>query len=267
MNKIGYRFLILLALFIGFYLFLAAHPAAAAGSRWVRWKIEVTYPNDILDVQLIVQKGITTQSGVHKIVDEKSYSLPCQPQGQSQSKPIISGGQAVFDGNSYFQCDVPSIQDIAWAEWQMNIPDFSLAKRPYVKGEGTIEGNPIDPIPDNPVFYRDDIQFNIPLDITTQEANLTMTFGQATAESSNFLITSVDQEFTGYIARSDPATFSPFFVVDGLSLSPTPAVITQSMVISNLATTIYIGYSPASGKYFQGTLGPLDIDPVCPTTG
>jgi hypothetical protein len=131
----------------------------------------------------------------------------------------------------------------------------------------TIEGNPADPNPDNPVFYREDIQFNTPFDVTTQEATLAMTFDQASAESGSFFIDPAGHDYTAYFAQSGPSTLSPHFVVDGNSLSATPATITQSRILSNLESTVYFGYSPFSGEYFEGCLGPTEVDPVCPTTG
>jgi hypothetical protein len=210
-----------------------------------------------------VQRGHTTPSGQHVIDDEVITPLFCQPKGN----PIITNGEALLDGSSYYQCAVPSIQDIAWQTWQIGIPDLCSSKRPYITGRVTIEGNPIDSTPDNPVFYRDDIQFNVPLDKATQQAALDITFDEAAAESGAFAINPAGHKVTAYIARSSFTTFSPYFFVDGTSLSAAPATITQSRVLSNLESIVYFGYSPVSGEYFQGSLGPLEVDPFCSTTG
>lgn len=255
--------MILAVFFVGISLFLTVRPAEAIGSPWVKWKINLAFPGGQFGSLLTVQRGHTTPSGQHVIDDEVFYPLFCQSKGN----PTVTSGEAVFDGSSYYQCAVPSIQDIAWQTWQMSIPDSCASKRPYVTGRVTIEGNPLDPTPDNPVFYREDIQFNVPLDKATQEAALDMTFDEASAESGAFTIDPAGHKVTAYIARSGPSTFSPYFVVDGTSLSATPATITQSRVLSNLASTIYFGYSPDSGEYFQGALGPVEVDPVCTTTG
>ncbi len=265
MKKALYRLpvAILAIFFVGIFLFLTARPAEAVGSSWVKWKINLAFPNNNLDSQLTVQRGHTTQSGQQVIDDEVIHSLSCQSIGS----PTINNGEALLDGGSYFRCNVPSIQEVAWDTWQMSIPSSCSSKRPYVTGKAAVEGSPIDPNPDNPIFYRDDIQFNMPLNVTTQKANLAMTFGQASAQSSGFVINPAGHRITGYIARSSFSTFSPYFVVDGSSLSATPAIISQPRILSNLESTIYFGYSPASGEYFQGTLGPLEVDPVCTGTG
>lgn len=261
MKKALYRLpvAILAVFFVGVFLFLSVRPADAVGSSWVKWKINLAFPNNKLDSQLTVQLGHTTQSGQHVIDDEEIQALTCQPIGS----PTIINGEALLDGSSFFRCNVPSIQEIAWVTWQMSIPSSCPSKRPYVMGRVTVEGSPIDPNPDNPIFYRDDIQFNVPLDVTTQKANLAMTFDQASAQSSDFFIDPAGQRVTGYIARSSPTTFSPYFLVDGSSLSAAPAIINQPRILSNLESVVYFGYSPASGEYFQGSLGPLEVDPVC----
>ena len=265
MNRKQYRLpvMILAIFFVSVFIFLAARPAAAIGSPWTRWKINLTFPNDNLDVQLTLQRGHTTQSGRRIIDDEVKIPLSCQSNGN----PTIKNGVASFDGSSYFNCDMPSIQDKVLQLWSMSIPDACESKRPYVTGRVAIAGNPIDPNPDNPIFYRDDIQFNTPLNIAAQNATMTVAFGQAAAESSTFIIDPAGQKLTAYLARSGPASFNPVFVVDGSTMSATPATINQPAVLSNLETTIFFGYSPASGEYFEGSLWPTEIDPFCSTTG
>ena len=264
MNKALYRLpaALLAAFVIGVYLFLSVRPAAAAVSSWVRWKIDLTYPNDKPDAQLIIQKWHMTTSGQHILDDEKSFALSCHTVGS----PTVHNGELSLDGNSYVTCDVPSIQEKAWQSWHMSIPDSCNSKRPYITGKFTIEGSPNDSTPDNPIFYRDDIQLDAPLDITLQQAALDMAFGQAAAESGAFTIKPAGHDFTAQFIRSG-ATYNPLFVVDGNTLSATPATITQPAILSTLESTIYLGYSPVSGEYFEGTIGPLEIDPVCIGTG
>ena len=265
MNKKQYRLpvMILSAFIFGLYVLLAARPVEANASPWVRWKISFTYPKNNLDAQLIIQRGHTTISGRHVIDDEEAFPLSCLSNGN----PVITNGQAIFDGSSYYQCEVPSIREKALQLWQLSIPDDAVSRRPYITGQVTIEGNPIDSTPENPIFYREDIQFNTSLDVTAQKAAMTMAFGQASAESSTFTIDPAGHDLLAYFARSSPTTFSPYFVVDNNSLSATPAILTQSRIVSNLESTIYFGYSPLSGEYFEGSVGPLVVDPVCPTTG
>lgn len=264
MNRKMYRWPILLVaiMLVGISLFLTARPAAAISPPWVKWRIDFTYPGK-LDALLVVERGYTNQSGDHIVVDVVQELLTCQSVGN----PVFQNGKAVLDGSSYFHCSMPSIKGIAMQEWQMSIADSCSSKRPYVMGRVAIEGSPTDSTPSNPIFYREDIQFNIPLDVSAQEAKLDMTFDQASAQSDLFAITPAAQQFVGYFARSGPGTYAPHFFVDGTSLAPTPAAVTQWMFLTNLETTIYLGYSPASGDSFEGILGPLRVDPVCTGTG
>lgn len=264
MKKKLYRLpvMILAALFVGVYLFLPARPAAAAVSSWVRWKIDLTYPNDKLDAQLTVQKWHTAASGKYVLDDEKSFTISCHAVGS----PTVQNGELSLDGSSYVTCDVPSIQEKAWQSWHISIPDSCGSKRPYITGQVTIEGSPADLSPDNPIFYRDDIQLNAPLDVAAQQAALDVAFGQAAAESGAFVIDPAGHNIIAQFIRSGSA-FNPSFVVDGNTLSATPPTITQPAILSTLESTIYLGYSPVSGDYFEGAVGPLEIDPVCIGTG
>ena len=265
MNRKQYRLpvMILALFFVSVFLFLAAQPAAAIGSPWTRWKINLVFPSDKLDVQLTIQRGHTTPSGRRIIDDEEMIPLSCQSKGN----PTIKNGTAFFDGSSYYECDMPSIQDKVMEFWSMSIPDTCDSKRPYVTGRVAMTGNPVDPNPENPIFYRDDIQFNTPLDVANQKATMTVAFGQAAAESGKFIVNPAGQKLTAYFTRSGPASFNPVFVVDGSTISATPATINQPAILSNLESTIYFGYSPASGEYFEGSLWPTEIDPFCSTTG
>jgi hypothetical protein len=254
---------ILMAFFVGLHLFLAARPVAASGSPWVRWKINLDFPNDKLAAELTIQRGYTTQSGKNIVDEEETFPIPCLAQGT----PIIINGQAIFDGNSNYQCDVPSIREEVRNTWGEIIPDACTSKLPYVIGKVSIEGNPIDANPQNPVFYRDDIRFGIPLNVSTQRASLMVRFGQDAVVSNNFAINPASHIVAAFFSPTSPTSFDPIFVVDGNYLNATPATINQPVVISNLASTVYFGYSPVSGEYFEGTLGPLEVDPVCPTTG
>lgn len=240
----------------------SVQPAGAVGVPFVKWKINLILTNNKPTTELTVQKWINQGGGQLDLADEKIITLFCQKVGN----PTISNGKVTLDGSSYVTCDVPSIKAVALSEWGLLIADSCSAKRPYITGEVTLEGNPIDSNPGNPVFYRDDIQFNTPLNVSTQQATLDASFGNIEAESASFVISSSGHIYSANFVRSGNA-FSPSFFVDGSPISATPAIINQPAIISNLASTIYFGYSPISGEYFQGDIGETEVDPVCPTTG
>ena len=255
--------IVLGACFVGIYLLLVAHPVAAVGftwTNWVKWKIELTFPNNKAELLLTVQKGHTDGSGTHFIDDEVAVPLSCHVYGT----PVIQNGGAIFDGGSYYECQMPSVKDIALQVWGLTIPASCSAGRPYVRGELKLEGAPLDPSPQNPVFFRDDIAFAVPLDVAAQEARLTVKFGQAVASSEPFPIDPNGHNIGAYLERTGPTQFQPNLVVDSIGLTPLPGVINQLLSFSTLESTVYFGYSPATGEYFEGIMGPMVVDPPCP---
>ena len=88
-------------------------------------------------------------------------------------------------------------------------------------------------------------------------------FAQGVAASDSFAISAAGQVATAVYVKATPNTYAPTFTVDTLSLPSTPPTVTGPFMLSNLDSTIYFGYSPASGKYFEGTLTDLLVDPVC----
>lgn len=263
MNKMSHKFFLLLfPLFITGLLLSLTQQAGAIGVPFIRWKVNLVLLEKVPTVELTVQRWTNLGGGQRELDDEKIFQLTCQTTGN----PQFMNGEVTFDGSSYFSCDMPSIQTIAWDEWGLSIPDACSAKQPYINGYAAIEGNPSDTFPENPIFYRDDIQFNMPLDVKTQNAVLDASFGSVTAQSQAFNTNSLGHLFSASFARSGNI-FSPSFMVDGVSLNAFPATVNPPAVISNLESTIFFGYSPQTGEYFQGTLGETEIDPVCPTTG
>ena len=254
---------ILVALFFISSMFLGStQRAGAAGASFVRWKINLDLSKSVPTVVLTVQKWTKLAGGKHNLDDEKIFELSCQTVGD----PKFVDGEIVFDGSSYVACALPSIKTIAWTNWNMAISDSCSAKRPYIAGSANLESSPIALSPVNPIFYRDDIQFNLPLDVNSQQATLDASFGNVSAASAQFAISPSGHVYSAEFVGSGNI-FNPSFSLDGSPISAAPAVINQSAIVSNLASTIYFGYSPQSGEYLQGTLGPTEIDPVCPTTG
>ena len=156
---------------------------------------------------------------------KRLISISCLAQGN----PTIAKGQATFDGSSYYQCDVPEYPGGSLRSCG-NLPSLRLAPAnvPYVQGQGSIEGNPIDPNPENPVFYRDDILFGIPLDVSTQKSRSKgEVWSSCRHERADLLSIRQVTEITSPINPTSPTVLSPVFVVDGNSLSATPATINQ----------------------------------------
>lgn len=247
-------------LLITLCLLAASHSAKAAGTAWSRWKIDVIFPNNQIDTQLTIQVGHTTSTG-KKVVDaEQAFPLSCLTVGT----PNIQNEQAKFAGNSYFKCQVPSIQDkVSQMPGHLLIPPACDSKQPFVTGVLSVDNNPTQSNPDNPIFHRDDIQFNTPFDTTTQQAQMTVTFNQATAESGTFTPSQTESSLVAIYNKAGQSLYAPAFTVDSTNLTASPATLNGPIPLSTLASTIYIGYSPVSSKYFHGTLTSLLVDPVC----
>ncbi|HRQ40535.1 MAG TPA: hypothetical protein PLD25_21685 [Chloroflexota bacterium] len=264
-KRFGIHFVVLLAVLIGFTLFLGVQAAGATPIRWARWWTNTSFPNDAMDTDLVIQLGYTTQNGQNVITQQQSFNVSCTAVGN----PVILSGKATFDGSSYFSCALPNIRDLVYgmSNGTLWIGDSCAAKRPALTGILTIDGTPNNLAGDNPLFYREDIQFSLPLKVSTQEAKVVTAFDGVGAVSDGFAISAGNQAVTAVYVRTNPGVFAPTFTVDSLSLVSTPSTVNGPFWLTNLDTTIYIGYSPVSGKYFEGTLSSLLVDPVCVGTG
>lgn len=267
MNRktLGLRLLGLMVLIAGSCFLWTAQPASAAITRWAKWKVDFAFPNNQMDAVLTVQVGHTTSSGTKVVDQEKTFTVSCQTVGNV----VVQNNVATFGGSGYFQCDLPSIKQKVslMTNGTLLIANSCDAKRPYITSNLTIEGNPVNSGGDNPLFYRDDINFNLPLNIGTQEAQLLSEFALAEAESSSFPISSAGNNVTVLYDKTGAIQYTPNFLADSLILSSTPPTLNGPIPLSTLASTVYVGYSPDSGKYFEGKLETLLVDPYCVGTG
>lgn len=255
------RFIMLAGLFIGLFLLVVVQTTAAASGRWARWKIDTTFPTNTINTQLVIQVGHTNQAGQPIVDQQQSFAVTCTPVGN----PIVQNGKATFNGSSYYSCAVPSIKEkvAVMTNGTMILPDSCQAKRPLLTGNLSVDGSPIDPTSKNSLFFRDDIQINIPLDVGLQQAQLQTAFAQGEALSASFPITAAGHVVTAVYDKTGPNSYAPLFTVDSLSLASTPLLLSGPFMLSNLASTVTIGYSPDTGDYFEGTLTSLMVDPVC----
>lgn len=257
----GIHFVLLVVVLAGFTLFLGVQAAGATPTRWARWWTDTSFPNNAMDTDLVIQLGYTTQSGQNVITQQQSFNVTCTAVGN----PVVQDGKATFDGSSYYSCALPNIRDLVgvMSNGTLQIGDQCTAKRPALTGVLTLDGTPNNLAGDNPLFYREDIQLSLPLKVATQEAKVATAFGGVGAVSNSFAIKTVEQSVTAVYVRTNPGVFAPTFTVDSLSLPSTPASVNGPFWLTNLETTIYFGYSPVTGKYFEGTLTSLLVDPVC----
>lgn len=267
-KRIGLPLLLLLVLFFSISMITAVQPAKAQGNTWVRWLIDVDFvtsaasPGNI-DMDLIVQLGHTTQSGNKVIDDEHIEPVSCLVVGT----PTFKNGRVFLDGNSYFQCNLPAPKEIALAKWGIFIPDSAQVRlAPFVSGRARLDSNSG---AENPIFHRDDIQFGLSYDDATVQSNINLIFDQEEATSSSFPapLNNTGRIVNGRFEIIGLNLFAPRFAAGGATLASTPATISNPIIISNLGSTVYVGYSPVTGEYFEGALGSLTIDPGCETSG
>jgi hypothetical protein len=241
-------------------LLSATQPAEASVSRWAVWQIEVAFPSTAIETDLVIKLGHTSQSG-QKVIDlVDTFPVSCQAAGN----PLIGGGQVTFDGNSYYECSVPNIRDLVYqmSNGTFLIPATCAAKRPYINVTATIDTTPDQINPTNPLFYRDDIQFGLPLDTSTKLARIEVNFDQASAESGAFTPSANGNTLTTIYRKTSNNTYTPTFVVDGTIVMTAPPV-NGPFILSTLDSTIYLGYSPSTGKYFEGSMSEGVFDPGC----
>lgn len=247
------------------FLLLAAQPAAATGQQWAKWKIQVNFQGNVINPKLVVEIGHTTPSGNRVIDDVEHFTITCTVVGN----PTVQNNQATFNGNSYYQCEVPSIQQKVseMTSGMFIIASECEAKRPYITSIVSLDDTPVQLAANNPLFYRDDITFSLPLDITTGQAQISTVFDNATAESSNFFPGITNHTIMAIYNKGSGMQYTPAFTVDTFSYSSTPATINQMIGLSTLESTIYFGYSPTTNEYFEGVLTSLIVDPYCIGTG
>lgn len=259
------QLLALMVALMALALLWSAQPASAAVTRWAKWKMNFAFPSNQMEAILTVQVGHTTTSGTKIIDQEKEYMATCQIVGNV----TVQNEEATFGGSGYYACAVPSIRAkvAEMTQGTLIIPNSCDSKRPYVIADLAIDGSPVNAGSDNPLFHRDDITFNLPLDVNTQEAQLLSEFAQADAESSSFSVNGSSQTLSVLYNRVGQNQYAPSFTADSTSLTATPALVNGPIPLSTQASTVYVGYSPTSGDYFEGSLADLEVDPYCVGSG
>ncbi len=255
---ISLRLLTLMLILVGIAL-LAPKPATATEGPWARWKMDFTFPDDQLEAVLTIKVGYTTSSGIDIYQQVEDYEITCVMIGNV----VVQNEEATFDGNSYYRCTVPSIRSkvALMTNGGLLLPPSSAYTEQYLVGDLILD--PILGGGDNPVFYRDDIKFDLPMDFSTQEAWLDVAFDHAEAESSKFAISSSLQRVAVRYDETGPTQFTPDIRVDSTMLSSTPGTINGEIFLSNEASQIYLGYSPDTLEFFEGVMSWVQVDPYC----
>lgn len=261
--------LLLFAIIAGVMLSLTA-PVKASSFRWARWEIELDFPNDTTEAILWVTIGYTDNNGQEHVTDVKDFDIDCDVEGNL----VIQNNKAFFDGTtSYLACEVPSIQEKVLEMTQFSqagpliIGPACEAKRPFFTSQVRIEDSPISSTPMNPLFYREDMIFGLPLDTINNQAEIATIFDESYAISDPFTLNAAGVHRVGMLYNKSGADYDTFSVVDGVVNQANPTTLTGPIFLSTLASDVYFGYHPITDDYFEGTIGSFKTDPVCTGTG
>lgn len=237
---------------------------AAPGDHWVRWQIETAFPNNQIDTRLIIQFGHMDSSNDPVIDRQEDFPATCNTVGNL----VIQNEEAIFDGSSYIVCDVDSIKArvLEMSKGAILLPDQCAAKRPYTIADLIIEDSPINANSKNPVFQREDMELAVPFDNVSGTAEMVVSYGGITAQSDPFLTTGAEQELKS-LFQDNRVQIRPKFKIDGVLTPSNPSVLaSQPIILSNLESTITIGYAVSGAgqeEYFEGKLSYLLDDPHC----
>ncbi len=241
---------------------------AAPGDHWVRWQIVTAFPNDQIDTRLIIQFGHMDNNNDPIIDRQEDFPATCTTVGNL----VIQNEEAIFDGSSYIICKIDSIQTRVseMSKGAILLPDQCAAKRPFTMAELTIEKNPLNANSTNPVFQREDMEFAVPYDSGNETAEMVVSYGGVTAQSDPFVATGANQELKS-LFQDNRVQIRPKFNIDGVLTPSNPSVLaSQPIILSNLESTITIGYAVSGagkGEYFEGKLIYLKNDPHCDGMG
>lgn len=241
-----------------------ARPVMASGSSYpfAKWLVTLSFPNDQPLVELTTEIwSYNPETGSLSLVTSQTEPLNCTVSGNLQ----ISSGVASFSGQEHIACEQPDMVDKIYQVSQGNllVPPVAEVRDAWVRGDAAVAGQaPLNsPLP---TYYHPDLQHAIARTGGGQAAHYLRVDGVQSA-SPAYMQTApygIGARFKSRAAACEPwKPYDTRFRANGAGASGTPAVINQMLEIGLQETTIYFGYSPAHGSYFQGSIKTLTIDP------
>lgn len=265
---------------------------------WARWKLELDFTNGAIEANWTVAVGETDTSGSLPVIKpgpQETATITCIPHGSFQ----LDKQEAIFDGNGYLECKIPSFYHKALAlAAQAELQD-ELAKKfyehcscvnpvPWITGDLTVDpsGSP------NPVLYEANgaLVFYTPLlpDMAQAVSDLRLN-GQSLQQANgtpliwpvkregNLIWSGIGVDFFEQLKDPSWATFldnttfataakdtlpGDFLDWEGNSNPVNFAVPTGTeFTITNKETTLLIGYDGT--QHFVGKIRKLGVDPGC----
>lgn len=241
---------------------LTAVPPTSASSNsavWASWVFEMGFTGNQIHGDLTITVEYEDRKREPII---ETFPLECTPVGTLQ----IANERATFSGDDYIRCAMPDLVQIV-AQMTRNevlISPFCFCKEnPWIEADLTLDTTPVHPEPINPVFYRPDLRFATPLVAKDRATMLFQVANRAASSAPFFLGSSTSERLWAEYNQTATDIFAPNFIANGSHLAATPAVISSQLALSNSAAYLYIGYSPLTNSYLEGTLIRLTVDPAC----
>jgi hypothetical protein len=243
-------------LFTAVFGFLAQPTAiqAAPGDLEARWFVEMAFPNDQLVSNMTIEIYYKSRSGVPTVYLSEVYPISCQEIGSVE----ISNEIAVFDGNGYFECTMPSFQDKVWdlTGGKLELPSSCTCKLAYGIADLMVSATA-----GNPIFAMPELQFSAPVQ-PFGSAQYQLIVNGTTTVSEAFWPSHKLQTGIGQLQQQGSG-YAPNFSVDGFGLGSTPAFVGGQLEVPTDQTTFYVGFNPDNGDILIGKLGGFILDPGC----
>jgi hypothetical protein len=188
---------------------------------------------------------------------------------------VLANDTAVFDGTGGIRCAMPSIQSLV-----RDMTDGRYAPAascscngtPIISADVQLNPNTTGADWENPLVYRlaragNDMALaaSVPAFSTLPSASIIFTVNDETAQSNAFIANGMPNTLLAtYLDAGDwhQAAFEANGANPGTGVGPV-----GNLSVTNEATTLYIGYSPATSASLNGTLIGINVDPGCYGTG
>ncbi|MEM7113021.1 MAG: hypothetical protein AAF614_11355 [Chloroflexota bacterium] len=259
MSIYKYRFVIPVLAIMSFVF--VQQPVVAQSTYWASWEIEIDFVNNQPNAVIFVEAG-TYVGGQPYMLHSTQQSFPCHVVGSVE----MADEQGHFDGNGYLECESPNVVEIVDQMTGGQMGDLAAeceCKTPWAQVDLTLNQNPAQTNPQNPIFSRSDLAIAVPL-TGGSDAQVVFTVDGETAVSDIFDPAKKDSVYADFNQQVATKSYIPSFAVNGASYAPSPAVIQNpSLQTSNEAETFYVGFDPDTGDLLEASIIRLRIDPGC----
>jgi hypothetical protein len=258
------RSLMLAALLVALSVLLPSQVSAQGGAQILyRWVLNFDFAQSD-DGLLTVTVRYLYPNGTY--VDFVSTpSVPCKPKGAGTV--TVANGRATFASGGYLECALPSIRNEIRALYPPANPD-DYQDPFWVRAVSAVDTSISTPLSGNPVIAHPDIALFLPYNSaggTAQARILTRDHDTISPPYSPATPSTVIVNQRNWLEENGTpgCTVRVRHQGNDLPLDPYGCPLPNEAMNFELdATTFYLGYSPADGTYFNGSLFYLVVDPV-----